>query len=114
MIIASAQINLLVGDIEGNAQRIIDESHRAEADLILFPELALCGYPPEDLVFRPGLHERCKKSLDNICSSVGKKTIVVGYPEYIDGKLYNCAAVIHHKKNHRNLQQTMSSQLYCL
>ena len=71
LIVVTAQINLLVGDIEGNTDLIIDTAHRAyrnsKADLILFPELAITGYPPEDLLFRPGLYQRVHKALKKNC-----------------------------------------------
>ena len=70
MKIALAQLDFLVGDIDGNADRIIQETKKivAEqaADLIVFPELALTGYPPEDLLFRPGFYKRCERALAHI------------------------------------------------
>ncbi len=96
--IAVAQLDMLVGDIEGNAERIILETQKISkagtADLILFPELSICGYPPEDLVFRPGFHSRCQAALHKIEAAVKDITIVVGYPERLGDKLYNRAAVI--------------------
>jgi len=73
--IALAQINLCVGDINGNTQRIIGKIHQAKdelhADIVIFPELAITAYPPEDLLLRPALHSQIKNSLKDICK--GKK-----------------------------------------
>ena len=96
--IVVAQINLLVGDIEGNAQRIIEETEVAakqyHADIVLFPELALTGYPPEDLLFRPAFYHRCHNALKKIISSINNTAIVIGYPEKLKNKNYNRAALI--------------------
>lgn len=96
--IVGAQINLLVGDVEGNANYIIDTAHLAykehKADLVIFPELAITGYPPEDLLFRPALYRRVHQALQKIADEVKHTTVVVGYPDHIDGHYYNKAAVI--------------------
>ena len=96
--IVGAQINLLVGDIEGNAQLIIDAANRAyrenKADLVLFPELAITSYPPEDLLFRPALYRRVHQALRQIADNVKHTTVIVGYPDYIEDKYYNKAVVI--------------------
>jgi len=69
--IALAQINLFVGDVAGNARKIVEYAMRAreelQADLIVFPELAVSGYPPEDLLFHSGLQRRVDEALDEIC-----------------------------------------------
>ena len=100
--IAIAQINLLVGDIEGNAERIIEWTFRArdemQADVIVFPELALTGYPPEDLLFRPGMYERVENALDLISNKVVGITALVGFPEKTDVGIFNSVAVI--ENNH--------------
>ena len=68
MRLALAQINTVVGDLAGNRERIvarIEEARRADADLVLFPELALTGYPPEDLLLRPGfMHSHTNSEID--------------------------------------------------
>lgn len=98
MRIAIAQINLLVGDIEGNAVRILEWIDRArdekQADVIVFPELALTGYPPEDLLLRPGLHERVSTTLLKLTSQVKGITALVGFPEQTDKGIYNAVAVL--------------------
>ncbi len=102
LIIVAAQINLLVGDIEGNTDLIIKSTLESEkkyqADLTVFPELSLTGYPPEDLLFRPVLYTRVHEALDKLCQSLKDSTLIVGYPDHIDGKYYNMAAVIHKGK----------------
>ncbi|MFK5913454.1 MAG: NAD+ synthase [Woeseiaceae bacterium] len=96
--IALAQINLLVGDIEGNTSRMLDWIRRAKdeshADIIVFPELALTGYPPEDLLLRPGMAERIKKSLESLALQSKDITLLVGYPEMTGEGVYNSVAVI--------------------
>jgi NAD+ synthase (glutamine-hydrolysing) len=96
--IVMAQLNLLVGDIEGNADKVIEASQRARdefsADAIVFPELTLTGYPPEDLLFRAGLYERALHQLERIKLTVNDITIILGYPQQASGGNYNAAAVI--------------------
>lgn len=98
LIIVGAQINLFVGDIEGNTKYIIDTANRAyrehKADLVIFPELAITSYPPEDLLFRPGLYRRVHQALQKIADAVKHTTVIVGYPDNINGKRYNKAAII--------------------
>lgn len=93
-----AQLNLLVGDIPGNTDRVIATARQArdqyQADLVLFPELALSGYPPEDLLLRPSLEPRIEQALQRLLDEVSGITLVVGYPRYRDGALYNMAGVI--------------------
>lgn len=95
--IALAQIDLIVGDVAGNTRKIVDYATRArddiQADLIVFPELAVCGYPPEDLLFHSGLQRRVDQALDEICGSVRGIAMLVGFPEYSNGKIYNSCAV---------------------
>ncbi|MBX2858472.1 MAG: NAD+ synthase [Cellvibrionaceae bacterium] len=96
--IAMAQINPLVGDIAANTARILDCSVRAyetySADIVVFPELCITGYPPEDLLLRPSLSLRVEESLKLLKESALSYTVVVGYPKLIDGRLYNMAGVI--------------------
>ena len=95
--IALAQIDLFVGDVAGNSHKILDYATRArddlQADLIVFPELAVSGYPPEDLLFHSGLQHRVDEALDEICGSVRGIAMLVGFPEYSDGHIYNSCAV---------------------
>lgn len=94
--VALAQLNMLVGDIEGNAQKIITttrEQTDAGADLVVFPELALTGYPPEDLLLRPDLMVRVNAQLDLIAQVSHKTAVLVGHPWSEDGTLYNALSV---------------------
>jgi NAD+ synthase (glutamine-hydrolysing) len=96
--ICLAQLNLLVGDISGNTNQVIEASEQAVvqgADAIVFPELTLTGYPPEDLLLRPSLDLRVQDALDQILAAKLNIHVVIGYPKTIDGHLYNMAGVIY-------------------
>lgn len=91
-----AQLNLLVGDIAGNTQRVLESAQKAVeqgADVVLFPELTLTGYPPEDLLLRPSLEPRIHDALEQIKAAALPVHLVLGYPQRVDGKLYNMAGV---------------------
>ncbi|MEH6636831.1 MAG: NAD+ synthase [Halioglobus sp.] len=95
-----AQMNTLVGDFEGNTEKVIQVIQRAEQQrdvpVVVFPELTLSGYPPEDLLLRPSIAVRVSQSLEKICAAMtGSAYAVVGYPLREDGKLYNVAGVLH-------------------
>lgn len=96
--IALAQLNTYVGDIPGNTQKVIEFARRAEAELqadaVIFPELTLTGYPPEDLLLRPSLDLRIERALAEITNANLSLAIILGYPKRIDGKLFNMAGVI--------------------
>ena len=96
--VALAQIDLLVGDVQGNTARIISTSRRAHAelaaDLVVFPELALSGYPPEDLLFHRGFRRQIEAGLERVRAEIGTASVVVGYPEYSGRDIYNAAALI--------------------
>lgn len=93
-----SQVNTLVGDIPGNTARVIQGAKAAleqgDVDVVLFPELTLTGYPPEDLLLRPSLDIRIQRALDEIEAANLPLTLVIGYPRRRDGKLYNMAGVI--------------------
>ena len=95
--LALAQINLLVGDVQGNLTRALDEAARARAewgaDLILFPELTLSGYPPEDLLFHRGLRTQIDQAVLDLAAAAPGISLIVGYPEYAGTQIYNSAAV---------------------
>jgi len=97
-----AQINLTVGDIPGNARRVIEAAHEArdqlDAQLMLFPELCLTGYPPEDLLLRPDLQDHVLKALEQIRREVTGITLVVGHPQAGVAGLYNAATVIRERR----------------
>ena len=95
--VAIAQINTVVGDISGNARRILEAVTRAKAagaDVVLTPELALCGYPAEDLLLRPAFIDTCADELAALATQVQGITALVGYPALYGGERYNAAAVI--------------------
>jgi NAD+ synthase (glutamine-hydrolysing) len=92
----------MVGDVAGNTEQVIKVALRArdeqQAHAILFPELTLTGYPPEDLLLRSEFIERVEQALKHLCSSVQGIDVVVGYPRWKEGKLYNAAGVIRDGK----------------
>ena len=96
--LAIAQLNLLVGDVKGNANRIIavarDARDRMQANAVVFPELALTGYPPEDLLLRPHLYEQIAAALKRIRREARGITAFVGYPHRMRDKTYNAVSVI--------------------
>jgi NAD+ synthase (glutamine-hydrolysing) len=95
--IALAQLNLLVGDVRGNAARVIESARHARergADLVLYPELTLSGYPPEDLLFHRGFRRQIEQGLAQVKSAVTDIAVMVGFPEYTRAGIYNSAALI--------------------
>jgi NAD+ synthase (glutamine-hydrolysing) len=95
MRLALAQINTVVGDLDGNRGRIVQRLHEAReanADLVLFPELAVTGYPPEDLLFRPEFLRQARHSLDQIAAEATDIAVLVGFP-WLERDLYNACAV---------------------
>ena len=92
-----AQINSTVGDLEGNAEKIrayIDKSQRQNADLVVFPELAVVGYPPLDLLYDRAFVRKNKDLLSRILEDNTDLVVVIGFVDYdADGNLYNAAAV---------------------
>ena len=95
--VALAQVDLAVGDVAGNTKKIIEYSNRARselgAELVVFPELSVCGYPPEDLLFHVGLRYKVENALAEIRSQVSGIAILIGYPEYVEGDIYNSCSV---------------------
>jgi NAD+ synthetase len=98
ILIAAAQINCIVGDLSANGARILEYTERARAagaDLVLTPELSLCGYPPEDLVLREGFLADCRRELEALARRVRGIALVVGFPELAaGGARYNAAALM--------------------
>ncbi len=97
MRIALAQINTIVGDIDGNRGRILDTLREAEAggtDLVCFPELSLCGYPPEDLLLKRVFLEECADALERLAGEVGDTAVLLGTP-YLAEDIFNAAAVLY-------------------
>ncbi len=97
--IAIAQLNLIVGDLSGNAARIIETAKRARDQMrcqcVVFPELALTGYPPEDLLLRPAFVQQCSQELDRLRSQISGIAAVIGHPETADGVLYNAVSFLY-------------------
>jgi NAD+ synthase (glutamine-hydrolysing) len=93
--LAAAQLDLVVGDLEGNVARMLDAYERADAagcDLVAFPELSLTGYPPEDLLLRPSFVAQCAESVEKLAARTGRTAAVVGFPE-AERDLANAAAL---------------------
>ena len=98
--ILMAQMNTLVGDFAGNTNRVIETIAQARGDgdatVLVFPELTLSGYPPEDLLLRPSIDRRVNQSLERILGAMNDSVyVVIGYPRRHDGRLYNIAGVLH-------------------
>ncbi len=93
-----AQLNLVVGDVEGNTSRIIAAANQARdesrADVVMVPELAVSGYPPEDLLFHSGMRAQVARSIERLKAEVRGITLIAGYPEYAGARIFNSAIVI--------------------
>jgi NAD+ synthase (glutamine-hydrolysing) len=96
--LALGQLNLLVGDVAGNAQRIVAAAERAcrelETDLLVLPELTLSGYPPEDLLFHRGFRVAVEKGMETVRGAKASCGFLVGFPEYAGSQIFNSAALI--------------------
>jgi len=100
MRIALAQINTTVGDLDGNVDKniaFVERGKEVRADLVLFPELAVTGYPPEDLLLKPSFLAASRASIERIAEACTGLTAVVGYVD-VAGDVCNAAAVIHDGK----------------
>jgi len=96
--IALAQINVTVGDMGGNIAKIveyIDRGRAQKADFVVFPELAVPGYPPEDLLFKPGFIKANLQALEAIAARTHGIIAIVGFVDRIGEDIYNAAAVLH-------------------
>ena len=95
MRLALAQIDAVVGDLAGNRDRIVTrlgQAREAGSELVLFPELAVTGYPPEDLLLRPGFIQAAEHTIREIAAATGDEVALVGLPHF-DGDLFNACAV---------------------
>ena len=95
------QLNLAVGNIPGNTKKIIAAIEKAsndKADIIIFPELSICSYPPEDLLLRPAFNKSIESALKKITMAAKDIHVILGYPLKKEEKLYNACSLIHDKK----------------
>lgn len=99
--VSLAQINPIVGDVKGNTQKILNvitdlTQQQLDSDLVIFPELCITGYPPEDLLLRPELTDRVEIALQQIISALPPRMhVVVGHPCRDQGQLYNSASILN-------------------
>ena len=97
--IVLAQLDFAVGALEANAERIVEAAaearERHRADLVAFPELCLTGYPLDDLLLRPALHEQVERCLDRICARTRGIHLLVGHPERDEDALFNACTLLH-------------------
>ena len=96
--IALAQINLTVGDLDGNARkavRYVEMAREAQADLVAFPELTIPGYPPEDLLLKPQFLEENRRHLESVVAQSEGIAVIVGFADAVDAEVYNAAAVAY-------------------
>src|SRR2546427_7653303 len=96
MRLALAQINSVVGDLDGNSARVADrigEARSAGADLVLLPELVVTGYPPEDLLLRPGFVRAARRTVEELAEATRGIVALVGAP-HLDTDLYNACYVL--------------------
>ncbi|MGH8710754.1 MAG: NAD+ synthase [Burkholderiales bacterium] len=101
MKIAVAQVNATVGDLPGNAAKILnfaDQAKAGKASIMVAPELSLSGYPPEDLLLREGFYRAAQEALQGLANKVYGITVVVGHPHSVEEKRYNAASVIRDGK----------------
>src|ERR1700704_7008536 len=93
-----AQLNLVGGDVDGNTSRIVGAAvaarYQHRADVVLVPELAVSGYPPEDLLFHSGMRLQVGRSIERLKREVRGITLIAGYPEYVGTQIFNSAIVI--------------------
>ena len=97
MRVALGQFNTVVGDLAGNAEKmrqIYARAVKADVDLLAFPELAVCGYPPEDLLYKQHFLRDCSLTLEKLAADCPDKTIIAGFAEGKGNKSYNSAAVL--------------------
>ncbi len=98
--ITAAQVNPVVGDIPGNTARVLAEVKQAlasfQSDVVVFPELMLCGYPPEDLLLRSSMNKRVSNALQLLCEELPRNVFVVlGYPQKREQGLANTVGVLY-------------------
>ena len=97
MKISLAQINPTVGDVKSNFKLIVKHAkiaQEAHAEILITPELSICGYPPEDLLLDTNFITECDESLIKIAKEFPKLRIIIGHPRYFKGSLYNSASIL--------------------
>ena len=108
MKLAIAQINCVLGDLDGNVAKILqyaDQARQRGARLLITPELGLCGYPPEDLLLREGFYDACARALNDLAAKISGIAVVVGHPHERDGKRYNAASLLRDGVINGKIQQ---------
>lgn len=96
-----AQMNPTVGDMTGNLQRclqVLASAKSAQAKMVVFPELALVGYPPEDILYRSSLPKRVHDSLQVLTKASEGITVLIGYPDFVEGQCFNAVSVLQNGK----------------
>ena len=108
--LALAQLNFHVGAIAANTEKILHAIARVEgrSDVLIFPELTLTSYPPEDLLYRDALYDQLDHALERICTAVGDLYVIVGHPQRDGEELFNACSVIH---QHRVIQSYYKQRL---
>ncbi|EPL9571777.1 NAD+ synthase [Providencia rettgeri] len=100
--ISLAQLNWLVGDIEGNCDRMLQvvSEQASQTDIVMFSELSLTGYPPEDLIFRADFEDRCEAQLARLQKASTETAIIVGHPCYEGDEIFNALSFFYQGKLH--------------
>jgi NAD+ synthase (glutamine-hydrolysing) len=101
MKLAIAQINCVLGDLAANSAKILQYAEQAKmfgAQLMLTPELSLCGYPPEDLLLRSGFYQACTVALNELAQKISGIAVLVGHPYEHHGQRYNAASLLRDGK----------------
>ncbi|WP_275076586.1 NAD+ synthase [Providencia rettgeri] len=100
--ISLAQLNWLVGDIEGNCDRMLQvvSEQASQTDIVMFSELSLTGYPPEDLIFRADFEDRCEAQLERLQKASTETAIIVGHPCYEGDEIFNALSFFYQGKLH--------------
>ena len=97
MRVALGQFNAVVGDLKGNAEKmrnVYAQAIAGGADVVVFPELAVCGYPPEDLLLKKHFLEDCRTTVEKFAGDCQEKTVIVGFPDTSGDNCYNSAAIL--------------------